>query len=123
MSGFFVVRKSVLNIDVLQPKGFKILLEILMRTPDLHVAEVPFKFGARHAGESKANLREGIRYLSQIFQLYVGEDALSFYAPYSGWPVRFTDSFVCSVCDHRWAWHSPSTLGDFGHPDLFLVEL
>ena len=31
MSGFFMVRKSVLNLDELRPNGFKILLEILVR--------------------------------------------------------------------------------------------
>jgi putative flippase GtrA len=69
MSGFFMVRREALDLDALQPKGFKILLEILVRTPKLRVAEVPFVFGERHAGDSKASAREGINYLRQLWAL------------------------------------------------------
>ena len=42
------------RVDGLRPRGFKILLEILVRHPGLRVAEVSFAFGERHAGRSKA---------------------------------------------------------------------
>ena len=54
------------DVDRLRPRGFKILLEILVRAPDLRGAEVPFVFGERHAGESKASLAEASRYLGQL---------------------------------------------------------
>ena len=79
MTGFFMVRKNRLALDELHPCGFKILLEILIRTPELRVAEVPFTFGTRLAGESKAGLREGLRYLWHVAQLYIGEDLLRFF--------------------------------------------
>lgn len=79
MTGFFLVRKNKIDIEKLHPRGFKILLEILVRTPDLRVTDVPFAFGTRSSGESKADLREGLRYFSQVIQLYVGEDALRFF--------------------------------------------
>ena len=50
-------------------KGFKILLEILVRTRQLRMAEVPFAFGVRHSGESKASAAEGARYLGQLWRL------------------------------------------------------
>jgi len=78
MSGFFMVRKTSLELAALQPKGFKILLEILARTPGLRVAEVPFRFGERLAGESKASLREGARYVGQLLDLRFGQRWLSF---------------------------------------------
>jgi glycosyltransferase involved in cell wall biosynthesis len=78
MSGFFLVRKDAVPVDDLKPRGFKILLEILARTPDLRVREVPFVFGVRHAGASKASLREGLTYLGQLLRLRVGEDFLRF---------------------------------------------
>ena len=59
MSGFFLVRRDALDLDSLHPHGFKILLEILVRTPGLRVSEVPFEFGERHAGKTKASVARG----------------------------------------------------------------
>jgi dolichol-phosphate mannosyltransferase len=69
MSGFFMVRRDALDLADLRPKGFKILLEILVRTRGLRKAEVPFTFGVRHSGDSKASAAEGARYLGQLWQL------------------------------------------------------
>ena len=69
MSGFFLVRRDAIALDDLRPRGFKILLEILVRHPGLRVAEVWFSFGRRHAGQSKATIREGLRYLSLLARL------------------------------------------------------
>jgi putative flippase GtrA len=73
MSGFFLVRRDALDLDGLHPHGFKILLEILVRTPGLRVAEVPYQFGRRHAGKTKASVREAIRFLEQLGHLGVGK--------------------------------------------------
>jgi dolichol-phosphate mannosyltransferase len=78
MSGFFLVRRDALDLDGLQPQGFKILLEILVRTQGLRVSEVPFEFGKRHAGQTKASLREGLRYGSQLWHLQIGKIASRF---------------------------------------------
>ena len=74
MTGFFGFRRSVVDTDRLRPSGFKILLEILARH-SLRVAEVPFVFGERLAGESKAGLREGFRFLRQLGGLRFGRIA------------------------------------------------
>jgi dolichol-phosphate mannosyltransferase len=73
LSGFFLVRREALDLEALQPQGFKILLEILVRTKDLRVSEVPFEFGERYSGETKASMREGMRYFSQLMRLRFGE--------------------------------------------------
>ena len=73
LTGFFLVRVKALNLAALQPKGFKILLEILVRNPGLHKAEVPFRFGERLAGESKASTREVFRYLNLLWTLRFGQ--------------------------------------------------
>ncbi len=78
MTGFFLVRLEALELDRLEPRGFKILLEILVRTPGLRFAEVPFRFGTRHAGESKASLGEGLTYLRRLVELRWGETPLRF---------------------------------------------
>jgi dolichol-phosphate mannosyltransferase len=71
MTGFFAVRRSAVDLDALQPRGFKILLEILARN-SLTVAEQPFVFGERFAGESKADLRQGFRFVTQLAALRFG---------------------------------------------------
>jgi putative flippase GtrA len=72
MSGCFLVRREALDLDCLRPEGFKILLEILARTPGLTVSEVPFEFGERHAGETKASVREALRFARQLARLKLG---------------------------------------------------
>jgi dolichol-phosphate mannosyltransferase len=69
MSGFFMVRRDAVDAGALRPQGFKILLEILVRTRGLRKAEVPFVFGIRHSGESKSGAKEGARYLKQLWGL------------------------------------------------------
>jgi glycosyltransferase involved in cell wall biosynthesis len=69
MSGFFLVRRSALDPEALNPTGFKILLEILVRTPGLRRAEVGYEFASRHAGDSKASLRQGVTYLRHLARL------------------------------------------------------
>jgi dolichol-phosphate mannosyltransferase len=71
MTGFFLVRRSAVDLDRLQPDGFKILVEILARTPGLKKREVPLVFGDRLSGESKASLGEGARFLRQVLRLQV----------------------------------------------------
>jgi dolichol-phosphate mannosyltransferase len=69
MSGFFAVRLSALDLNTLNPIGFKILLELAVRQPRLQIAEVPFVFGTRIAGESKASLREGWKFVRHLLRL------------------------------------------------------
>ncbi|ALU39650.1 glycosyl transferase family 2 [Kocuria flava] len=71
MTGFFGFRRAAVHTDRLRPSGFKILLEILGRHR-LDVAEVPFVFGQRLAGDSKAGWREGGRFLRQLAVLRFG---------------------------------------------------
>jgi putative flippase GtrA len=73
MSGCFLVRRDALDLDRLRPQGFKILLEILVRTPGLRISEVPFDFGERHAGHTKASPREAFRYLRLLGRLELGQ--------------------------------------------------
>jgi len=72
MTGFFLVDRRQIDLETLQPRGFKILLEILARLR-LRVAEVPFDFGDRFAGDSKASLRQGVHFLGQLAALRFGK--------------------------------------------------
>ena len=69
MSGFFAVRLAAVDLNRLDPIGFKILLEIAVRQPRLKIAQVPFVFGDRVAGESKASGKEGMRFLRHVLRL------------------------------------------------------
>lgn len=69
MSGFFAVRRSSLETDDLQPLGYKVLLELLVRTRPARVVEVPYVFQPRQAGASKSSLREGVRFLRHLGRL------------------------------------------------------
>jgi dolichol-phosphate mannosyltransferase len=73
LTGFFLVKRSAIDIDALRPHGFKILLEVLIRAAPLRVAEVGFEFGKRYAGESKASAREALRYLRLLARLRFSE--------------------------------------------------
>jgi dolichol-phosphate mannosyltransferase len=56
MSGFFMLRREVLNgaVRKLSGMGFKILLDLIASTRGpLRIAEVPYTFRGRFAGESK----------------------------------------------------------------------
>ncbi len=80
MSGFFLLRRDAVKLERLRPHGFKILLELLLRNPGLRVGQVPFRFGTRYAGESKASLRQGLCYLRQLADLRLGDDKVSRFA-------------------------------------------
>lgn len=69
LTGLFLVRRQAVDLDDLHPEGFKILLEILVRCPNLHVSEIFFDFEARQAGESKADFREGVRFFRHLLRL------------------------------------------------------
>ncbi len=69
MSGFFMFRRENVNPDKLKPIGYKIALEIMLVGSFKNVAEVPFIFAERSAGQSKLNARQQIDYLKHIFSL------------------------------------------------------
>lgn len=69
MSGFFLLRRSAVAGADLNPVGYKILLEILVRGRFHKVAEVPFTFVTREKGESKLNSRQQIEYLKHLYSL------------------------------------------------------
>lgn len=75
MSGLFAVRRSVVEDVELQPQGYKILLEIISKCDVEHVAEVPYTFRERIAGESKLTASQYQQFLEHLLELSVGEYA------------------------------------------------
>jgi dolichol-phosphate mannosyltransferase len=76
LTGFFLVRVDAIDLLALRPNGFKILLEILVRNPKLVKTEVPFDFGERFTGKSKASTKEAFNYLKQLWTLKFGSSSL-----------------------------------------------
>jgi dolichol-phosphate mannosyltransferase len=69
MSGFFVVRRECIDGIQFQREGFKILFEILVRGRIRSATEIPFQFGLRHAGKSKADMKVAFHYVSLLGRL------------------------------------------------------
>lgn len=71
MTGYFMVRRSCIADDmakgVFNPRGFKILLEILVKGKCKNVKEVPIVFVNRTAGKSKNGPREIFAYLKNLW--------------------------------------------------------
>jgi dolichol-phosphate mannosyltransferase len=75
MSGFFLVRRSCLDQITFQRAGFKLLLEVLVRGRIRSVEEVPFAFGLRYRGASKANFKVAWEYALLLVRLYAARFA------------------------------------------------
>ena len=70
LSGYFIVKKEVIENANLQPAGYKILLEILAKGNYKNFVEIPYVFRNRLFGKSKLNLKEYFLYLIHILKLY-----------------------------------------------------
>ncbi len=70
MSGFFATdRRTLPDPERLQPIGYKIGLELMVRGR-LRVADVPIGFVDRDLGASKMNWRQQVNYLRHLYRLY-----------------------------------------------------
>lgn len=68
-SGFFALRRSVVDGVKLNPIGFKIGFEVMARGRYKKVIEVPYTFRDREHGTSKFGQREIFQYLVQLAQV------------------------------------------------------
>lgn len=71
MSGYFMFKKEVLEGVELNPIGYKILLELLVKGNYRSVKEVPIVFRNRAVGKSKMGAGTYIEYLTHLSRLYV----------------------------------------------------
>jgi dolichol-phosphate mannosyltransferase len=66
LSGYFFLRRSVLNGMTLTSPGYKILLEILVKGCYGNVKEIPFRFRNREHSHSKLNSSEYLLFIKQL---------------------------------------------------------
>jgi dolichol-phosphate mannosyltransferase len=71
MAGFFALPRQLFQSAApLDPIGYKIGLELLVKCRCRRVVEVPIHFRNRLHGQSKLNLREQFNYLRHLLRLY-----------------------------------------------------
>lgn len=69
MSGLFLVRRDQVDISVLHPRGYKIMLEILARCPMQRVEEIGYVFARRAGGKSKLGPLVMVEFLLHVITL------------------------------------------------------
>lgn len=75
MSGFFMLRRELIDevVHDLSAIGFKILLDIFISAKrPLRFRELPYRFGVRHAGESKLDNVVAWQYIAMLLDKSVG---------------------------------------------------
>ena len=74
MAGFFAIKKEVFRrAHDIQPLGYKIGLELIVRCHCRHIAEVPIAFKDRALGESKLTVGQQLLYLRHLARLYTAK--------------------------------------------------
>ncbi len=72
MAGFFAIRKSDFDrANKLNPIGYKIALELIVKCGIKNVGEVPIHFTDRVHGESKLSFKEQLKYIQHLRRLYI----------------------------------------------------
>jgi dolichol-phosphate mannosyltransferase len=69
MAGFFVIRRAAVEDVELKPCGYKILVELLVRSRVRKIVEIGYVFRARQRGESKASLKVFTDYVQHLLRL------------------------------------------------------
>jgi dolichol-phosphate mannosyltransferase len=69
-SGYMAIKKTLLDGLELNPIGWKIVLEIIVKANPKRLLEVPIKFVDRIRGASKMSLTEQRNYLLHLLRLY-----------------------------------------------------
>jgi len=70
MSGFFAFRQNILDGLKFDAIGYKILLELLVKSKNTSVKEIPYTFTDRQEGSSKLNIITITDYLKSVWNLY-----------------------------------------------------
>jgi len=76
MSGFFAIDRDLFQkiVTSLNPKGFKILLDLLVHLPrGIKVVEMPFAFAERLHGESKLSRKVQIEFIEYLYDVTFGK--------------------------------------------------
>ena len=126
MSGFFAFHKSSIENIQFTTKGYKILLEFLVKSDKSKVIEIPYAFTDRKIGKSKMNHKTILNYLQSIWKLYrygnssssqnesnsikfISKTGRFFTVGASGLLVNYVISMLLSSSIHTKLWYMEST--------------
>jgi dolichol-phosphate mannosyltransferase len=70
MSGFFMFKKNIISGLKFDAIGYKMLLEILVKTKGVKIQEVPYTFTDRQHGNSKLGASTVFDYCKSVWKLY-----------------------------------------------------
>jgi dolichol-phosphate mannosyltransferase len=70
MSGFFALKRHIIEGIRIDSAGYKILLEILVKAKNVRVKEIPYMFTDRKAGKSKLDKGVMLDYVKAVYHLY-----------------------------------------------------
>jgi len=70
MSGFFAFKRKILDGIKFDAIGYKMLLEILVKTKGAKVKEIPYTFTDRTRGSSKLDSSTMLDYVKSVWRLY-----------------------------------------------------
>jgi dolichol-phosphate mannosyltransferase len=70
MSGFFACRRNMIENIKIDTIGYKLLLEVLVKTNNRMVKEIPYTFTDRKFGQSKMDINIILNYVKAIWHLY-----------------------------------------------------
>ncbi|BAY33368.1 GtrA family protein [Nostoc carneum NIES-2107] len=90
MSGYFMVRRNAIAGAILNPVGYKILLEVIGRGRVGEIAEVGYVFCERKEGESKVTWKQYVDYLHHLLKLRLSTGHLGTVSKFSqnmGFPI------------------------------------
>jgi dolichol-phosphate mannosyltransferase len=87
MSGYFMVRRSAIANTILNPVGYKILLEVIGRGKVRQIAEVGYVFQERQEGESKVTWKQYVDYLHHLVRLRLSTGHLERFRQQFSFPI------------------------------------
>lgn len=123
MSGFFVFKKNIISGLKFDTIGYKMLLEILVKTKGVKIQEVPYTFTDRQHGDSKLGTSTVLDYCKSVWKLYkygrnvrkieprtsvrfLSKAARFFTVGASGLGVNFLASMLFSLSTDMWYIHA-----------------
>lgn len=69
LSGYFVLKRSAIAQKILNPLGYKILIEVLAKGDFGRVKTLPYEFRERQSGETKVTWYHAIDYFAHLLRL------------------------------------------------------
>ncbi len=102
MAGFFAIKQSTFHrARTLQPLGYKIGLELIVRCRCRRVVEIPIQFQDRVLGQSKLSMAQQWLYLRHLGRLYVARFLMAFSWPAQSPPTAITtDTSAAATGSH-----------------------